>query len=175
MNSSQQTLMLQNFEIPKVSQNIILFSTNGNVQINCRSCPLPPASEEWGKVIVSVCLSVPTWGVPQSQVLSWGGPQSQVISQVSGPMSFPRGYPSPDRGYPRTGPRLVLGYPVRTGVPPPPVRTGVPPTPAETGVSPNRLHCGRYASYGFPRKTILLMRDVDAELVVSGSVNIFPE
>ena len=76
---------------------------------------LPPASEGWGKVMFSLCLSVHTrvlsqvsgpgsfLGVPQSRVLSQvsgprsflgeGVPQSQVLSQVSGPMSFPEGLP----------------------------------------------------------------------------------
>ena len=69
-------------------------------------------------VFTGVCLSTPRGGVPQSQVLS----------QVSGPRSFPGGYPSPRwREYcsPRQGGTPV---PDRTGLgnptpPPPPDRT----------------------------------------------------
>ena len=67
---------------------------------------LPPVSEEWGKVIFSVCLQVHTQGVPLSQVLS----------QVSDPRSFPGWYLSPGWG-------VGLGLPLAmTATPPPPGR-----------------------------------------------------
>ena len=85
---------------------------------------LPSASEGWGKVMFSLCLSVHTWGgtlVPGSFPGHW----SQVLS--GGTPSLARGYPSPDgqvrMGYPLPGlgyhpPWSGLGYP-----PPPPDRT----------------------------------------------------
>ena len=71
-----------------------------------RTFILPPASKGWGKVIVSVCLSVHTLGYPipgsfsghWSQVLSEGTP-SQVLSQVTCPRSF-RGGGVPHPGVP---------------------------------------------------------------------------
>ena len=106
---------------------------------------LPAASEGWGKVIFSVWLSVHTRGGGGG-----GVPQSQVLSQVSGPRSFPGGYPCPGQGVP----------PVLSGVHPP-ARTEVspPPPPARTEVtrSRDRLRCGRCASCGFPQGDFLVL------------------
>ena len=111
------------------------FRKNSNVFLN--HIFLPPATEGWGKVIFSVCLSVHTGtggGTPVpgsfpglwSQVLSRGYhsprffPRSLILSQVSGPRSFlGEGYPRPFWGYPRTGPRQGWGTPSQDwGTPP---------------------------------------------------------
>ena len=111
---------------------------------------VPPASELWGKVIYSVCLSVHTGG---------GGEvcQFQVLSQMSDPRCFPQGYPSfsshalsagvPQklvpcpfwgRGYPNPGmggpPVPPRGYPSsECGVSCP----GVPPQPGQDWGTPS--------------------------------------
>ena len=66
---------------------------------------LPPASEGWGKVIFSVCLSVHV-GVPRL----W----SQVPSQPLVPCLFWGGGATPSTGEPSPGP--VQGYPLRDGL-----------------------------------------------------------
>ena len=63
---------------------------------------LSPASEGWGKVIVSVCLSVHSRGYPSPRFF----PRSLV------PSPFPLGYPSPGWG------DWVPHWPGQDGVPP---------------------------------------------------------
>ena len=75
-----------------------------------------------------------------------GVPQSQVLSQVSGPRSFPRGYPNPGQRVPQD---RVPSDQARTEVPsPPPPGTGV--LPARTGPRQNSRVSTCYVVGGMP-------------------------
>ena len=95
---------------------------------------LPPASEGWGKVLFSVCLSVHISG-GGTPVRSRGGTPSQVWSGGRGdPIpglvgGYPGVHPMTRSGW-GTPPGTGMGYPPRTwdGVPPLP-GIGYPPGP----------------------------------------------
>ena len=101
---------------------------------------LPTASEGWGKVIFSLCVSVHTRGVPQPGPEGGGTPIQPWTGGT--PSSLGWGLPSSSLG--RGGPHLDEGTPCpEMGVPPiqgwmgvPPVWTwtgdGVPPPPIRT-------------------------------------------
>ena len=128
----------------------------------CRSS-LPPASEEWGKVLFSVCLSVHTstggGGVPQSGLDGWGGggvvrsgwlDGGQVLIGGGTPAQvWMGGYLPPWLdGVPPPHHHEWMGYPPLPwvdGVTPPPWVDGVPPFPPPHH-SEHWLRGGRYAS-----------------------------
>ena len=141
---------------------------------------LPPASEGWGKVIFSLCVSVhtstgggtphpltgvppsgPDWGVPPffptgvTPILSDGVPLIQVPDQGGGTLTWEGGTPSrPGKGVPPWS-RPGEGIPP----PPPPIQTweGVPPVQVRSqdgggGSTPNwnSIACTCYAAGGMP-------------------------
>ena len=107
-------------------------------------CFLPPASEGWGKVLFSVCLSVHiSGGGYPSQV--WGGPH---------PRSGQGGYPIPGLGWGGTPSQVWTGGTPQTWDRVPPdlgqgtLRTwdGVPPPTWNIASTWHLLRGGRYAS-----------------------------
>ena len=130
---------------------------NGDLKIS-----LPPASEGWGKVIFSVCLSVHTRGDPSPRLFPrclipapfLGVRQFQVLSQISGPRSF-RGYPISFRGVPQdrgTYPWPGLGYPSGQDLGTPLGQDWGTPHTQDWGTLRDRLRCGWYASWGLPQE-----------------------
>ena len=99
-----------------------------------------------GKVMFSVC-SLPEGGTPV---------RLPVPSPDSGPRSFPGSYPVSSAMSLRGA-----GYPsllIRTGVPLLASQDwGTFPTQDSGTPPPNRLHCGRYASCGFPQEDLLVL------------------
>ena len=84
--------------------------------------------------------------------------QSQIFSLVSGPRSFPGGYPSPGQGVPPG-----QGCPASQDWDTPPgqdwdawdttpAKTGLPPGQPGLGYPRDRLCCGWYALCGFPQE-----------------------
>ena len=99
--------------------------------LNITGTLLPPASEGWGKVLFSVCLSVHIlgWGYP-SQIYVGGTPSQVWVGGVPCPWSGQGGYPIPGLALGYTIPCLAGRYPISgQGYPTDQVWMGVPMVP----------------------------------------------
>ena len=112
----------------------VLHRQNGSeAPITVQTTILPPASEGWGKVIVSGCVSVDTMGGGRGYPICWPGEGEVPPSFLTGSThpSQPRGYPIlPNRGF-----RMV-------GTPIPGQDEGTP--------SWNSIACTSYTAGGMP-------------------------